>query len=213
MQRCVQLYGSGLCVCRIEPQLVPIWWVAQLTAELSALHHFVRGGDVDGPGGGSTSLAKQFVPAHLGATSFSWHSAAVGWQIDGLYNGDPERPLTLAPLAIAGLQPGDVLTSIDGTPLRHDQHLGQLLLGTVGQQVRLSVLHDREHSGEAEKQVVVVRPISSLACADLRYLHWEMQRTKKVETLGHGQIGYVHLRAMGTVLLSQFPIILYYAKQ
>ena len=34
--------------------------------------------------------------------------------------------------------------------------------------------------------------------ADLRYDDWEYSRRRTVESLGKGQIGYVHLRAMGT---------------
>lgn len=45
---------------------------------------------------------------------------------------------------------------------------------------------------------IVVKPISTEREADLRYDDWEYSRRRTVEALGKGQIGYVHLRAMGT---------------
>ena len=44
---------------------------------------------------------------------------------------------------------------------------------------------------------VVVTPISLEDEAKLRYDDWEYSRRLRVEELGKGQIGYVHLRAMG----------------
>jgi tricorn protease len=46
------------------------------------------------------------------------------------------------------------------------------------------------------KDVVVV-PMSLEKEADLRYDDWEYSRRQKVEEWGKGDIGYVHLRAMG----------------
>jgi len=50
--------------------------------------------------------------------------------------------------------------------------------------------------GGAERDVVVT-PISSAAAAGLRYREWEYTRRLRVEKEGDGQIGYVHLQAMG----------------
>jgi tricorn protease len=45
---------------------------------------------------------------------------------------------------------------------------------------------------------VVVVPIDTRADADLRYADWEHSRRLEVDHLGKGEIGYVHLRAMGS---------------
>src|SRR5262249_30295437 len=44
---------------------------------------------------------------------------------------------------------------------------------------------------------VVVKPILPSLAADLRYDEWEYTRLKRVEERSKGEIGYVHLRAMG----------------
>ena len=56
------------------------------------------------------------------------------------------------------------------------------------------LLRVRAASG-AERQVVV-RPITQAREAQLRYAEWEYTRRLAVEQKGHGEIGYVHLRAM-----------------
>jgi tricorn protease len=49
-----------------------------------------------------------------------------------------------------------------------------------------------------EPRKVIVEPITTGREADLRYDEWELTRRERVEQQGHGQLGYVHLRAMGT---------------
>jgi tricorn protease len=44
---------------------------------------------------------------------------------------------------------------------------------------------------------VIVKPISASAEGNLRYDEWEVQRRQQVEGAGKGDIGYLHLRAMG----------------
>jgi tricorn protease len=46
-------------------------------------------------------------------------------------------------------------------------------------------------------RVCVAVPISPGAFFNLRYNDWELSRRQEVETKGKGEIGYVHLRAMG----------------
>ena len=72
---------------------------------------------------------------------------------------------------------------IDGT--------GAMLRNQVGKQVLLKL-----KNAEGERRVVVT-PISAGADADLRYHEWQYTRRLRVEELGGGDIGYVHLRAMG----------------
>ncbi len=44
---------------------------------------------------------------------------------------------------------------------------------------------------------MIVKPITTSEESDLRYDEWEYTRRQTVEQAGGGQIGYVHLRAMG----------------
>jgi tricorn protease len=58
------------------------------------------------------------------------------------------------------------------------------------------LLHVKPKEGEARD--VIVHPFSSFAASDLRYHEWEFTRRTRVETESKNDIGYIHLRAMGT---------------
>ena len=71
----------------------------------------------------------------------------------------------------------------------------QILLRTLaGKQVLLDY---KPRAGTASKQAVVT-PITEERDAELRYEEWELTRRERVESMGAGAIGYVHLKAMGT---------------
>jgi tricorn protease len=136
----------------------------------------------------------------------NYDAEQAGMRIDRIYRGDTERPHTLSPLERAGVEEGDVLLSVNGISIDSavaSQRLGQLLLGTSNQQVRLELLGagsaaaGAAAAAAAASDGVVLRPISSAQAADLRYLDWEMAAQRRTEQLGEGQIGYIHLRAMG----------------
>lgn len=160
--------------------------LAQMVSELSALHIFVRGGDLrKGP--------DQVEPASLGAL-LERDEAAGGYRVVHVYRSDPDRPERLAPLARPGVevQDGDVILSVNGEPMLRAADPGALLRNQADKQVLLRV---RPRAGEPRD--VIVTPISQQRESELRYDEWEYQRRLKVEQLGRGRIGYVHLRAMG----------------
>ena len=144
-----------------------------------------------------------------------------GVLVERVYRGDPERPKTLSPLELAGVEEGDVLVSVNGVQIDSTQaaaRLGQLLLGTAGQQIRLGFYRHGPYSEgststanpeEEQEDVTIVKPISSAECADLRYLDWELSRTRQTQTLGGDDIGYVHLRAMGGDNYAEFAAQFY----
>ena len=161
--------------------------LAQMVGELSALHIFVRGGDArDG--------IDQIAPAALGAV-LARDEKAGGFRIDHIYKSDPDRPDRLSPLARpeVGALDGDVIETINGVATLSvpDPHV--LLRGQAGKQVLLRI---RPKGGGASRDVIAT-PISAGREADLRYDEWEYTRRLRVEEIGGGKIGYVHLRAMG----------------
>ena len=168
--------------------------LAQLISELSALHAVVRGGDFRrGP--------DSVVPASLGA-ELERDPAAGGWRVARIYRGDPDDPESLSPLARPGVEvrEGDVVVQINGRGLADAPEPEALLRGTAGRQVLLRV----RPRGQAPERDVVVVPLNPAQARDLRYTDWELSRRERVERLGGGQIGYVHLRAMGTNDMAQF---------
>ena len=161
--------------------------IADMMGELSALHIFVVGGDFrEGP--------DHVQPAGLGAL-LSREENRGGYRIEHIYRSDPDYPERVSPLARPGLdlKEGDVIQMINGVPVLTLSHPGAALRNQAGRQVLLTV-----RSPEAEKvREVIVTPVSLQQETDLRYDDWEYSRRLQVEELGKGDIGYVHLRAMG----------------
>jgi tricorn protease len=160
---------------------------AQMVSELSALHIFVVGGE-------HRQGNDKVLPASLGAR-LARDEAKGGYRVEHVYESDPDEPERAAPLARPGVQvkQGDVITLIDGVAPLALSDPGQLLRARAGKQLRLRV---KPANGSAERDLIV-KPIDARADADLRYHEWEYTRRLKVDEAGKGQIGYVHLRAMG----------------
>src|SRR5262249_44908840 len=123
------------------------------------------------------------------------------WRVTHLYRGDPDYPEDLAPLAQPGVEvrEGDLITTINGRAMQSAPHPETLLRNQAGKQVLLEV----KSPGGTNRQVIV-KPITIERETDLRYDEWELTRRESVEALGQGQIGYVHLRAMGTNDIAQW---------
>ncbi|MCW1887341.1 S41 family peptidase [Luteolibacter flavescens] len=158
----------------------------EMSGELSALHIYVRFGDLrEGP--------EKIQPSALGAR-LSRDLASGGWRVDHIFTSDPEYPGMTSPLAKpgVGVKEGDTIMAINGRELKDAEHPQQWLAQKAGQQVLLDVL-----SPGGLRRNVLVKPLSPEAAADLRYSEWEYTRRLETERLGQGKIGYVHLRNMG----------------
>ncbi len=160
---------------------------AQMAGELSALHTFVRGGDVrKGPENVRT--------ATLGALLVRDEPAG-GFRVRHIYGADPDLPDQLSPLARYGVHvsEGDVIVAVNGVAALSTPDIAALLRDQAGKEVRLAV---RPQAGGAERDVIV-RPITAAQDANLRYSEWEYTRRLAVDSMTKGAVGYVHLRAMG----------------
>ena len=166
----------------------------QMIGELSALHMFVRGGDM-------REGRTQIEPASLGAT-FARDERAGGFRIEHIIETDPDEPDERSPLAEPGLgvHEGDVITAINGVAALTLNDPSEALRDQAGKQV---LLHVRAKDGAASRDVIVV-PISERRAANLRYDEWEYTRRLAVEQKSHGTIGYLHLRAMTANDIAQF---------
>jgi C-terminal processing protease CtpA/Prc len=158
--------------------------ISQMVGELSALHIFVRGGDV-------RTGDDQVQIAGLGALLARVQD---GYRVERVYQTDPDDPQLTAPLAKAGVdvRVGDVIESVNGVAAASVADFSALLRNQVGKQV---LFHVKPATGEARDVIAV--PVSQAAEADLRYHDWEYSRRMMVEEWGKGEIGYLHLRAMG----------------
>ena len=162
----------------------------QMTAELGILHSQVRGGEKRR----DNEVAK---PAALGADLVA---VAHGLKLAHIYRSDPELPNERAPLARPGVdaREGDVLTAINGQPVRNLADVADALANQAGKQILLAL----SRNGEVRKTVAT--PVDSRGESGLRYGDWEQSRRDRVLESGKGRIGYLHLRAMGSGDIADF---------
>src|SRR4029078_9708404 len=120
--------------------------LSQMVGELSALHIFVRGGDV-------RRGADQEQPAPLGET-FAREEKAGGFRVDHIYKTDPDVPNDLAPLARTNVnvQEGDVIQTVNGVAALSPRDLASLLRNQADKQVLLRVA---PKAGGSPRDVVV----------------------------------------------------------
>lgn len=158
--------------------------IGRFVGELSALHTSVWGGD-------TRSGDDNIRVASLGARFTRVPDQ--GYRIDYIYQADPDYPENKSPLDQPDLdiQEGDIITHINGENTLSVADMGALLRNTAGKQIRISV----KSGASDEAKDYVVTPLSSEY--NLRYTDWEYSRRKRVEEKGAGDIGYLHLRAMG----------------
>ena len=168
--------------------------ISDMVGELSTLHIFVRFGD-------ERESPDQIRAASLGAR-LARDEAAGGWRVERIFRADPDYPDQFAPLARPGVDvgEGDVITAINGRSTLEVAHPEMLLRNQAGKQVLLEV---KPRAGGEPRQAIV-QPVSTERESNLRYEEWELTRRERVEELGRGQIGYVHLRAMGTQDMAQW---------
>lgn len=167
--------------------------IAQMVGELSMLHTFVFGGDL-------RRGEDQIQPAFLGGR-MKPSADGTGYEIEHVYQSDPDRPDQLSPLARPGVNlcEGDVIVSLNGRSLASVAP-GEVLRGQADKPVLARV---RAKGGTSERDVLL-KPISAAADRDLRYSEWEYTRRLEVEKKSAGEIGYVHLRAMGPNDINQW---------
>ncbi len=167
--------------------------IAQMVSELSALHTFVQGGDDRKP-------TDNVDIATLGAV-LRRDEKAGGYVVQHIYLHDPDLPDRAPPLARPEslIKEGEIILSIDGQSALSVSDERSLLRGKAGQQV---MLHVKPARGDARD--VLVKPIGANDDNRMRYSEWEYSRRLKVEADSKGQIGYVHLQAMGSGDIDQW---------
>ncbi len=139
--------------------------------------------------------------SHTGARYYapgpSFPTATLGLFYDSTYEGDGLRikgilkggPLTLIDSKVV---PGTIIEAIDGENILKDKDYSHMLDGKAGRKVRLTV----KIPGKGESTDVIVKAISYGQQMDLLYKRWVERNRQLVDSLSHGQLAYVHVRAM-----------------
>ncbi|MFC3122891.1 S41 family peptidase [Agaribacter flavus] len=172
----------------------------QMLGELSILHSQVRGGDI--PRDKDMPSA-----ATLGA---EYQQTDKGLKIRRIYSSDPELVSRMVPLAKPGVDAkvGDIISKVNGQPIKHRADLVQALQNQAGKQVLLTLIRGDEQIN------TIVRPTSTLNDYYSRYYDWTNQNLKKVSAASDN-LGYLHIRAMGANDIENFARDFYaqYQKQ
>jgi len=164
--------------------------IGRFVGELSALHTSVRGGD-------TRSDNKNIPVASLGAET-SRDEEQGGFKIEYIYKVDPDYPDEKSPLddPYLDIREGDVITKVNGKDVLSSVDIGELIRNQVDKQVRIQLKRG------TNTRDVIVKPTGNEYA--LRYRDWEYGNRLKVEKDSDEQIGYLHLRAMGSRDISQF---------
>ncbi|MBS0381427.1 MAG: PD40 domain-containing protein [Proteobacteria bacterium] len=104
----------------------------------------------------------------------------------------------LSPAAIAGIQPGDVLKSIDGRAIGADDNLFALLANRIGKKTTLAL------ASKSGQRRVEVKPVDSRTLSELVYDAWAERSREYVARASGGRLGYVALPDMSEATLHRF---------
>jgi Tol biopolymer transport system component/C-terminal processing protease CtpA/Prc len=96
-----------------------------------------------------------------------------------------------SPAALAKLQPGQVLRSVDGAAFGPHVNLDELLEHKVDKRVALDI----------DGKQVEVRPVASLS--EQLYRKWVEDNRAYVSKISNGKVGYIHIRDMSEEALTQ----------
>ncbi|RLD39017.1 MAG: protease, partial [Bacteroidetes bacterium] len=165
--------------------------IGEMIGELSVGHAYVLGGDKPKPNRIKTGL--------LGAKLS--RDASGYFRIDEILPGENWVKKTRSPLTEVGVDvnEGDFIIAVNGKSVTDVNDIYQLLVGTAGKTVQLTVNSSAATSGTRD---VLVKPIADES--GLYYYKWVMENTEKVNKASNGEVGYIHIPDMGRGGLNEF---------
>jgi tricorn protease len=173
------------------------WLLSEMVGELSVSHTYIGGGDM-GP------LAPPPAPAvspGLLAADLEADPRAALYRFARIYGPTPYFTEIETPLARpdVDVREGDYLLAIDGQPVRVPDNYFRLL--QVGKSDEVSLTVGRGPKDPAPR-TFRVRPAKS--DREARYARWVTDNVEKVLKLSGGDVGYMHVTAMGGGGVMQF---------
>lgn len=165
--------------------------IGEMIGELNVGHAYVNTGD--------QPLPERITTGLLGAR-LSNHPSDF-FRIDKIMGGATWSPELQSPLRAPGIQvkEGDFIVAVNQIPANSVGNLYELLMGTAGKTVELSV--NSTPSAEGARKVLV-KPIASESA--LYYYEWVSNNIRKVDEATNGQVGYIHIPDMGANGLNEF---------
>jgi len=165
--------------------------VWEMQGELGTSHAYEFGGDY---------RTQPHYPLGLLGATFYWNAEKNGWQIQHIVRGDPWDPDCDSPLAQAGvnLQPGAVITHINGRPLNQAFPPSQALVNQAHVEVLLTVIDP----SSPNPRFLSVTTLSSEM--PVYYRQWVESNRQHVHQVSDGKVGYVHIPDMGARGYAEF---------
>lgn len=139
--------------------------------------------------------------SHTGARYFaggaSMSTAVLGLFFDETYDGDGlkvEEVIKRGPFVVknTGVTKGCIIEKIDGDSILKNKDYNYLLDGKSGRNVRVSVYNP----ATKKRFDVTVKAISKGYQDELLYRRWVDRNRQLVDSLSHGRLAYVHVKAM-----------------
>jgi len=171
------------------------WLLSQMVGELCVSHTYVWGGDYGPVEMPRPETYTGLLGADLEKSSSGYYKFV---KIYGPteYNRDLKSPLVRPDIK---LKEGDYLIEINGHAVKVPDNPYKYLQITRGQKVKITVNSRPSKIGAKTYEIEPVRSEYSL-----RYERWIADNIKKVLEESNGQIGYMHITAMGSRNVAQF---------
>jgi tricorn protease len=166
--------------------------IGEMISELNAGHAYI--------GGGELPEVRRVQQGLLGA-EFRRDEKTGFFQITRILPGENWNPKRRSPLTEVGLEVrvGDWVVAINGRPTSEVKNVNELLVGTGGRPVSLSV--SGKPAAEGARRVVVTPTTDE---SDLYYHAWVQGNIKKVSDASGGRVGYIHVPDMQQNGLNEF---------
>lgn len=165
--------------------------IGEMISELASGHAYVNPGEYPKP---------ERIPMGLLGAEVS--KVKDGYRIDRILQGAPYSEKLRSPLTEPGLgvSKGDVITAIDGLPLKDVDNIYKLLVGKAGVLTELTFSNGRK---------AVIKPIEDEY--PLYHYEWVQNNIRTVEEKSNGKVGYIYIPDMSQEGLSEF--VRYYYPQ
>ncbi|WP_257303870.1 S41 family peptidase [Geothrix campi] len=170
------------------------WLLSQMVGELNVSHTYVSGGDL----GPARLQPSPVTPGLLGADFRAENGL---YRFAKVYGPTPYARDLKAPLADPApkVKEGEYLLAIDGKPLKAPEAIAARLQVSKGQKVTLTVNAKPTLEGA---RTIEVEPVTN--DWSLRYERWVADNIAAVDKASNGQLGYMHITAMGDQNIGQF---------
>ncbi|MEZ5360295.1 MAG: S41 family peptidase [Candidatus Zixiibacteriota bacterium] len=108
-----------------------------------------------------------------------------------------------SPAHLGGLKTGDYIFAVNGELLSPSSNFFSLMAGSQGRRMTFEI-GDKPNAKIDKRREITIKPISRGDAGTLIYNEWVEHKRRIVDSLSHGRLAYVHIRAMSGRYLEQF---------